>query len=88
MLFRSVKLYVTASLAARAERRHKELLERGEPSIYARVLQEMTERDARDTARAVAPLKPAEDAFVLDTSGLDADRVFTVALDHIRSRTT
>lgn len=83
-----VKLYITASRSARAERRHKELLDRGEPSIYARVLQEMTERDARDTARAVAPLKPAEDAFVLDTSGLDADRVLTVALDHIRSRTT
>lgn len=78
-----VKLYVTASTDVRAERRHKELLERGESSIYARVLQDMKERDERDTNRSVAPLKPAEDAFILDTSELDADQAFAAALAEI-----
>ena len=55
-----VKLYVVASAEVRAERRHKELLERGEDGIYARVLQDMKDRDERDSNRAVAPLKPAE----------------------------
>ena len=78
-----VKLYVTANTDIRAERRHKELLERGESSIYARVLQDMKERDERDTNRSVAPLKPAEDAFILDTSDLDADEAFSAALVEI-----
>ena len=78
-----VKLYVTANTDIRAERRHKELLERGESSIYARVLQDMKERDERDTNRSVAPLKPAEDAFILDTSDLDADQAFAAALAEI-----
>jgi cytidylate kinase len=78
-----VKLYVTANTDIRAERRHKELLERGESSIYARVLQDMKERDERDTNRSVAPLTPAEDAFILDTSDLDADQAFSAALVEI-----
>jgi len=78
-----VKLFITASAEVRAERRLKELQERGLEAIYARVLQDMKERDARDSGRDVAPLKPAEDAFFLDTSGLDAEAVFATALDHI-----
>lgn len=78
-----VKLFVTARTDVRAERRHKELLERGESSIYARVLQDMKERDDRDTNRSVAPLKPAEDAFILDTSDLDADQAFAAALAEV-----
>ena len=74
-----VKLFVTASTEVRAERRFKELREAGEDVIYARVLEEMRERDERDTNRAAAPLKPAEDATVIDTSGLDADQVFEQA---------
>jgi cytidylate kinase len=70
----------------RAERRVKELRERGLEAIYARVLQDLNERDARDRARAVAPLTPATDALVLDTSTLDADAVFDVALRHIAAR--
>lgn len=81
-----IKLYVTASREVRAERRHKELLKRGLDSIYARVLQDLKERDARDAARAAAPLKPAADAFVLDTSALDADRAFKAAVDYILSK--
>ncbi len=67
----------------RAERRHKELLGRGEASIYARVLQDMKDRDERDTNRSVAPLKPADDAFILDTSGLNADEAFKAALAEV-----
>ncbi|MCC7167091.1 MAG: (d)CMP kinase [Rhodospirillales bacterium] len=82
----SVKLFVTASAEARAQRRHKELLERGESSIYARVLEEMRARDARDQERAVAPLIPAADATVLDTTDLDADQALDVALALIASK--
>jgi cytidylate kinase len=78
-----VKLFVTASPEERARRRHKELLERGARSIYARVLRDMTERDARDSERAVAPLRAAPDALVLDTGGLDPDAVLALALAHI-----
>lgn len=81
-----VKVYITASAEIRAERRHKELLDRGVESIYARVLEEMKERDARDSSRSVAPLKPADDAFQLDTSDLDADRVFAEVIDFIASK--
>jgi cytidylate kinase len=80
-----IKLYVTASDEIRAERRHKELLERGEASIYARVLQDLKERDARDSARSVAPMKPAEDAAVIDTTGLDAQAAFAKAMELIRA---
>lgn len=82
-----VKIFVTASAEARAERRHKELLERGESSIYARVLEEMRERDERDSNRSVAPLVPADDAVVLDTTQLDADAAFAAALAVISERT-
>ena len=82
-----VKLYVTATPEVRAERRHKELLARGVDSIYARVLKELSGRDARDTARRTAPLRPAPDALVLDTSGLDADQAFAAAVEYILSKT-
>lgn len=81
-----VKLFLTATPEVRAERRVKELRERGLEAIYARVLQDLNERDARDRARAVAPLTPATDALVLDTSTLDADAVFDLALRHIAAR--
>ena len=74
------KLYVTADVEARADRRHKELLNRGEASIYARVLAELKERDARDMNRSSAPLKPAEDAKVLDTTEMDVDEAFAEAV--------
>ena len=81
-----LKLFVTASVEVRAERRLKELRERGLEAIHGRVLQDMKERDARDGGRDVAPLVAAEDAFVLDTSDLDADGVLAAALDFITSR--
>ena len=81
-----IKLFVTASAEVRAERRHKELLDSGEPSIYARVLQDMEVRDERDQSRSVAPLKPARDAVVVDTSELDAEAVFKTAMEIIAER--
>lgn len=81
-----VKLFVTASIEERAARRHKELLACGEASIYAQTLQDMEKRDARDSRRATAPLKPAKDAMVLDTTNLDADAAFEAALLLISER--
>ncbi len=81
-----MKLFVTASPEVRAKRRYEELLARDEATIYPRVLQDLKERDARDQARSVAPLKPAEDAAILDTSELDADAALQAALDLLRDR--
>ncbi|WP_193173404.1 (d)CMP kinase [Nisaea nitritireducens] len=74
------KLFVTASVEARAERRFKELQERGEAAIYARVLQDMRERDARDAGRSDAPMKQADDAILIDTSSMTPDEAFAAAL--------
>jgi cytidylate kinase len=68
-----VKLFVTASAEARAQRRVRELLERGMPAHYEDVLADIRARDMRDSSRDVAPLKPAPDAIVLDTSDLDRE---------------
>lgn len=78
-----VKVFVTASEIVRAARRYRELRQRGLAAIHSRVLTDLRERDARDRARAVAPLKPAEDAFVIDTSDLDPDTVLGVVLKAI-----
>lgn len=78
-----VKLFVTASPEARAERRYQELRERGVDTIKPRVLAEMAERDRRDSERAAAPLRAAPDAFLLDTSDMDADAAFAAALAFI-----
>ena len=75
-----VKLFVTASLEARAGRRWRELAARTAAPPLADVMAEMRARDAMDQARAAAPLRPAEDATVLDTTTLDADEVFAAAL--------
>ena len=79
------KLFITASMEVRAERRVKELQDRGLEAIYARVFEDMKERDARDSERAVSPLEPAKNAHTLDTSDFDADQVFQAALDLIVS---
>jgi cytidylate kinase len=78
-----VKLFVVASAEERARRRVKELQGRGQEAIYASVLEDLKQRDARDSQRAVAPLKPAIDAFLLDTSALDADQALAAALSII-----
>jgi CMP/dCMP kinase len=81
-----VKLFVTASPEARAERRYQELRARGLDTIKPRVLAEMAERDRRDSERAAAPLKAAPDAWLLDTSDMDADAAFAAALAFIASK--
>ena len=68
-----VKLYVTASDDCRAVRRHKELTEKGISTSHAEVLADLKARDARDSERATAPLKPAEDAVLLDTTELSIE---------------
>lgn len=81
-----VKIFVTASPEERARRRHKELLDRGEAAIYSRVLQDMKDRDSRDSGRAVSPLVPAADALVIDSTALDADATFAAAVRLIDQR--
>jgi cytidylate kinase len=80
------KLFVTASPAARARRRWLELRAKGADADLATVERDMRERDERDSARAAAPLRPAADAMVLDTTDLDADAAFRAALDAVRMR--
>jgi cytidylate kinase len=75
-----VKLFVTASPEVRAERRLKELELRGMPAHYSDVLADILSRDERDSGRAVAPLKAAADALLLDTSHLDPDQAIAEAL--------
>jgi len=82
-----VKLFVTASTEVRAQRRLKELQGRGLDAIYAQVLKDMKDRDARDSQRAAAPLKAADDAVILDTSDLDIEEVIAQAKSIISERT-
>ncbi|MFZ2005305.1 MAG: (d)CMP kinase [Stellaceae bacterium] len=79
----TVKIFVTASAESRAFRRVKELRERGATAIYDDVLQDMRERDARDSGRRVAPLAAAPDAITIDTTLLDADQVYEQASELI-----
>lgn len=82
-----VKLYVTADPGARAHRRWLELQGRGVAIEVAEVEAEMRARDAQDAGREVAPLRPAADAVLLDTTGLDADAAFARAMTIVRERT-
>jgi cytidylate kinase len=75
-----VKLFVTASPEVRAKRRMGELLSRGMPSHYDDVLIDIRARDQRDTHRDIAPLKPVDDAILLDTSELDVDGAVAEAI--------
>jgi cytidylate kinase len=78
------KIFVDADIQVRADRRVKELQDRGVESIPSRVLQDMKERDERDRTRSVAPLAPAADASVIDTTNLNADAAFAEAMSIIR----
>ena len=80
------KLFVTASPEARARRRHAELAARGVIRDLADVEAEMRARDAQDAARATAPMKPAEDAVVLDTTELGIEEAFQAARALVRAR--
>lgn len=77
------KFFVTATRYTRAQRRHKELTGEGVEVVFESVLQDLAQRDERDEKRSVAPLKPAEDAVIMDTSTLDASEVFARACEMI-----
>lgn len=74
-----VKLFVTASAEERARRRHVELTGYGEKITFSQVLAQLHERDTRDSTRKTAPLKPANDAHLLDTTDLDIEAAFAAA---------
>lgn len=80
-----VKLYVTASAEVRARRRTDELLAKGRAVDYEAILSEVKARDARDSGRAEAPLRPADDAVVIDTSSLGPDEVLATALSVVEN---
>ncbi len=77
------KFFIDADLEVRADRRTRELQAAGQSVMFRDVLEEMRNRDKRDRERRTAPLKAADDAFVIDTSTMDADRVFTLTIDQI-----
>lgn len=81
-----VKLYVTASDTERARRRHVELTGKGHAVTLDEVAQDLRERDARDSARATAPLKPAEDAVLLDTSEMTIEEAIAKAVAEVEKR--
>ena len=76
----AVKMFVTASAEVRARRRHDELVAAGQAADYETILAEVRARDARDTGRADAPLKPAEDAVTIDTSDLTPEEARAQAI--------
>jgi len=82
-----VKLYVTATPEVRAERRYRELLGRGEQAVLAAVLDDIRRRDERDAGRDISPMRPAADAFLLDTSNLDIEAAFDTAVGVILRKT-
>src|SRR6056297_1230018 len=81
-----VKLFVTATDDIRATRRFRELSEKGHETSYEEVLADLRARDARDSARADAPLKPAADAVQLDTSRLSIDEAIAAAIAEVRRK--
>lgn len=80
------KLFITASPELRAKRRLEELRSRGQDGIYPEILRDMRDRDERDSRRAISPLVPAFDAFVIDTDDLSPDEVLATAAAYIEAR--
>ncbi len=78
-----LKIFLTASAEIRAERRYKQLKDKGESVNLTRLFREIKARDARDQSRSIAPLRPAEDAVIIDSTLLDIDEVFTKVLSLI-----
>ncbi|HTY98451.1 MAG TPA: bifunctional 3-phosphoshikimate 1-carboxyvinyltransferase/cytidylate kinase [Rhodocyclaceae bacterium] len=81
-----VKVFLTASAAARAERRYKQLIGKGMPANMHALLQDLQERDARDAARSVAPLKQCADAELVDTTSLGIDEAVAAVLDIVHRK--
>jgi CMP/dCMP kinase len=76
----TLKVFLTASAEARAERRYKQLIEKGFSANIEDLLRDLRERDARDSSRSNAPLKPAPDAITLDTSALTAEQAISTVI--------
>ena len=81
------KIFLTASAQSRAERRYKELIEKGQQVTMDGILHDINERDRQDMTRAVAPLKQADDAVLLDTSSLTLEESIAAVLRIIREKT-
>ncbi len=81
-----VKVFLTASAEARAERRYKQLIEKGMPANMRTLLQDLQERDIRDAARSVAPLRQCVDAELVDTTNLGIDEAVAAVLDQVRRK--
>ncbi len=79
-----LKVFLTASVESRAERRYKQLIEKGFSANLPTLLRDLAERDARDARRAIAPLRPAEGALLLDSTGMSIEQTVTRVLDAYR----
>src|SRR5262249_25431569 len=79
-----LKVFVTATAEERARRRYKQLIEKGNSVIIDSLLHDIRKRDARDKGRAVAPLRPADDAIVLDTTGMSIEESIAFVLERYR----
>jgi cytidylate kinase len=80
-----LKIFVTATAEERARRRHKQLIENGKPAILDGLLRDIRERDARDSTREVAPLRPASDATILDTTDMSIDAAIAFVVQRYQS---
>jgi cytidylate kinase len=78
-----LKIFLTASAEERARRRHKQLKDKGLDVSLAALSRDIEDRDRRDSERSVAPLRPAEDARVLDSSGQSIEAVTQIVLDWV-----
>lgn len=81
-----LKIFLTASALERAERRYKQLIAKGENVSLPRLLQDIEERDERDSSREVAPLVPAEDAIVIDSTATSIEDVFAQVMQKVKER--
>ena len=81
-----VKIFLDASCEVRAKRRVQQLESSGKKADYAAILQEITERDERDRNRVVAPLKPADDAVIIDSSNMTIEEVFNKAMEIVKEK--
>ena len=81
-----LKIFLTASALERAERRYKQLIAKGENVSLARLLEDIRERDARDSSRAVSPLVPAEDAIIIDSTATPIEDVFAQVMQKVKEK--
>jgi cytidylate kinase len=81
----TVKLFVTASPGVRAGRRYEEIINRGEEADYDTILMDVRRRDERDSGRADSPLRPADDAHLLDTTAMTIDDAYDEAVAIVRT---